>query len=368
VTSRIGLVGTLSTSYNSPFNTARRFASLDAISRGRAGWNVVTSTDEGTSGNYGRDKHFDYEERYGRALEHVRTVQELWDSYEDDAFPYDVEGDVFLDVSKQHPVDHRGKYYAVRGALNVTRSQQGQPVIFQAGNSDEGRDLGAEIAEGVFTFAPSIEQAKAFYSDIKSRAIARGRRPEDILVLPGISPIVADTVEEARAIEQALHAEDDFDKKLAQFGRSFGWHDFSQYDLDAPFPELGDIGELSGRTASRAVKAYAKENGLTLRETVTHFTAHRPSPFVGDAKTIADSLEEWLNAEALDGIILLQNIPSDFRRFTSEVLPLLRERGLFRSEYESDTLRGHLGLAVPENRHTIERREGEAVSPERLAV
>jgi FMN-dependent oxidoreductase (nitrilotriacetate monooxygenase family) len=355
-TSRIGLVGTLSTSYNSPFNTARRFASLDLISGGRAGWNIVTSTDEGTAGQYGREQHYDYTERYGRALEHVRVVKELWDSYEDGAFPYDVEADRFVDASKLHPVHHHGQYYDVEGPLNAIRSAQGQPVIFQAGNSDEGRALGAEVGEGIFTFAPTLEAGLTFFSDIKARALARGRGADEILVLPGVSPIVADTVEEARAIEKALHDAKPFDKQLGIFSRSFGWHDFTQYDLDAPFPELGDIGELSARTQSRAIKEHAREHGLTLRETVLHFTGFTPSPFTGTAETVADELERWFTEGALDGIILLQNLPSDFRRFTGEVLPILRRRGLFREDYETDTLRGHLNLPVPENRHTLAAR------------
>ncbi|RKR73297.1 LLM class flavin-dependent oxidoreductase [Frondihabitans australicus] len=352
VTSRIGLVGTVSSSYNSPFNVARRFASLDLISHGRAGWNVVTTQDEGTAGNYGRKQHYDYAERYGRAHEIVGVVQELWDSYEDDAFPYDRETGQFVDHSKRHEVDHHGEHFDVEGALNITRSRQGQPVIFQAGNSPEGRDLGAETAEAIFTFAPNLEAAKAFYTDIKTRAVAAGRRADDILILPGINPIIADTVGEARAREQAIADEKPFDRRLAAFSRSFGWHDFTQYDYDAPFPDLGELGDRSGRTQSSAIKRHAAENGLTLRETVLHFTAAPPSPFVGTAETIADTLELWLAEGGLDGVILLQNLPSDFHRFADEVVPLLQERGIFRTEYEADTLRGNLGLDVPANRYT----------------
>ncbi|AMM22292.1 monooxygenase [Frondihabitans sp. PAMC 28766] len=351
VTTHIGLVGTVSSSYNSPFNVARRFASLDLISHGRAGWNVVTTQDEGTAGNYGRRQHYDYTERYGRAHEIVGVVQDLWDSYEDDAFPYDRETGQFVDVSKLHEVDHHGQYFDVEGALNITRSRQGQPVIFQAGNSEEGRDLGAETAEAIFTFAPSLEAAKAFYSDIKTRAVAAGRRADDILILPGINPIIGDTVEEARERERAIDAAKPFDRQVAAFSRSFGWHDFTRYDYDAPFPDLGDLGELSGRTRSRTIKDYAASSGLTLRQTVIHFTASPPSPFVGTAETVADTLEKWLVEGGLDGIILLQNLPSDFHRFADEVIPLLQDRGLFRREYESSTLRGNLGLDVPENRH-----------------
>lgn len=362
VTKNIGLVGTVSSSYNSPFNVARRFASLDLISGGRAGWNVVTTQDEGTAGNYGLKKHYDYSERYGRAHEIVGVVQDLWDSYEDDAFPYDLATGQFFDATKVHPVDHHGRYFDVEGALNATRSAQGQPVIFQAGNSEEGRDLGAETAEAIFTFAPTLEAAKAFYSDIKTRAVAAGRSADDILILPGINPIVADTVDEARDRERAIEDAKPFDRRVAAFSRSFGWHDFTVYDYDAPFPDLGELGELSGRTQSRGIKDFATENGLTLRETVLHFTQTPPSPFVGTAETVADTLELWLEEGGLDGIILLQNLPSEFHRFADDVIPLLQDRGLFRREYESSTLRGNLGLTVPENRHTAASRRASSVS------
>src|SRR5690349_8688648 len=192
-TSNIGLVGTLTTSYNEPFNVARRLASLDLISGGRAGWNVVTSGDAGTAGNYSRDEHYDYATRYGRALEHVRVAQGLWDSYEDDAFPRDKERGVFFDRTKQHPLNHQGEYFSVVGPLNIQRSPQGQPVIFQAGDSEEGRDLGASIADAIFTHAATLEQAQAFRIELRERAAAKGRDPEHVLVVPGISPVLADT-------------------------------------------------------------------------------------------------------------------------------------------------------------------------------
>ncbi|HWB36477.1 MAG TPA: NtaA/DmoA family FMN-dependent monooxygenase, partial [Rugosimonospora sp.] len=197
-TTHIGLVGTLSTSYNEPFHTARRFASLDLISGGRAGWNVVATGDGGTAGNFGLDEHYDYATRYGRALEHVRVAQGLWDSYEDDAFPRDKQRKVFFDPSRQHRLDHAGEYFRVVGPLNIERSPQGQPVIFQAGDSDEGRDLGASIGEAIFTHAQTIEQGRAFRDDIRARAAAKGRDPDHVLIVPGIHPIVADPDEQAR--------------------------------------------------------------------------------------------------------------------------------------------------------------------------
>ncbi|MCF5571250.1 NtaA/DmoA family FMN-dependent monooxygenase, partial [Pseudomonas sp. PA-3-11C] len=234
-TRHIGLVGTLTTSYNSPYNVARRLASLDLISKGRAGWNVVTSGDAGTAGNYSRDEHYDYATRYGRAAEHVQVVQGLWNSYEDDAFVRNRATGQFLDPSKLHSLNHQGEHFSVVGPLNIQRSPQGQPVIFQAGDSEQGRDLGAATADVIFTHAASIEQGQAFYRDIKGRAAQRGRDPEQVLIMPGAEIYVGDTDAHAREIEQHYHQLDhSFALALKEFGRNFGWHDFSQYDLDAP--------------------------------------------------------------------------------------------------------------------------------------
>jgi len=357
-TERIGLVGTATTSYNSPFNLARRFASLDLISRGRAGWNVVTSGDGGTAGNYGLDEHYDYATRYGRAAEHIEVSRALWDSYEDDAFPRDRESGVFLDADKVHRTEHTGEYFSVVGPLNIERSPQGQPVIFQAGDSDEGRNLGAEHADGIFTHASSIEQNKAFSDDIKGRAAAFGRNPDHVLILPGAKIIVGDTDEQARELELAQHRlSNTFEQALAELGRPFGWHDFRQYDLDAPFPEEALVhAERSFKTNATQIVERARAQQLTLRQVVEQLSAPRLSPFVGSAQTVADALEEWFRAGAADGFNIYVSKPSQFRRFIDEVLPILRERGLARSEYEGTTLREHLGLPKPENRHTAERR------------
>ncbi|GAA2658948.1 LLM class flavin-dependent oxidoreductase [Paractinoplanes durhamensis] len=355
-TSHIGLVGTLTTSYNDPFNLARRLASLDLISGGRAGWNVVATGDGGTAGNYGRKEHYDYAARYGRALESVRVVQGLWDSYEDDAFPRDKEQGVFFDKSRQHPLHHVGEHFQVVGPLNIERSPQGQPVIFQAGDSDEGRDLGASIAEAIFTHAATIEQAVAFRNDLRARAAAKGRDPDHVLIVPGFNPIIADTDEEARAIEAARVGGKDFDRALKELGRPFGWHDFTQYDLDAPFPELGDAGATSFKTQAESIKKLAREHNLTLRQVVQRSIDAQRSPFTGSPLTVANAIQEWFEAGAFDGLNIGVGVPSEFARFTDEVLPILRERGLARTEYDSATLRGNLGLPVPENVHTAARK------------
>ena len=361
-TERIGLVGTITTSYTEPFHVARQLASVDLISGGRAGWNVVTTGDEGTARNYSRTEHPDHDTRYARALEHVRVAQGLWDSYEDDAFPRDKERGVFFDRTKQHRLDHHGEFFDVEGPLNLQRSPQGAPVIFQAGDSEQGRDLGGAIGEGIFTHAADIEAGKRFYEDIKSRAVKFGRNPDHVLIVPGVSIVVGATDEEAREKEHAIHlANEDFDKSLAQFGRSFGWHDFSQYDLDAPFPKLPEgVGTRSFKSSADRVVAYARDNGLTLRQTVQHFTKPKRAPFVGSPTTVADALQLWFEERALDGYNVQFRTPSEFDLFAREVLPILQERGLFRTEYEATTLRGNLGLPIPENRHTAARRAGAA--------
>src|SRR4051812_42618700 len=350
-TSHIGLVGTLTTSYNDPFNVARRLASLDLISGGRAGWNVVATGDGGTAGNYGRKEHYDYAARYGRALESVRVVQRLWDSYEDDAFPRDKTRGVFFDKDKQHALNHVGEHFSVAGPLNIQRSPQGQPVIFQAGDSEEGRDLGASVAEAIFTHAATIEQGIAFRNDLRARADAKGRDPDTVLIVPGISPIIADTDEEAREKERALVGGKDFARALKELGRPFGWHDFTQYDLDAPFPDLGDAGARSFKTQAEKIKQLARDNDYTLRQVVQHSIDAQRSPFTGSARTVADEIQRWFSAGAFDGINLTVTVPSEFARFTDEVLPILRERGIARTEYEATTLRGNLGLPIPENVH-----------------
>jgi FMN-dependent oxidoreductase (nitrilotriacetate monooxygenase family) len=362
-TEHIGLVGTATTSYNDAFNLARRFGSLDLISHGRAGWNVVTSGDAGTAGNYGRDEHYDYDTRYGRAHEAIEVIQGLWDSYEDDAFPRDRETGVFLDPTKQHRLDHEGTFFPrVVGPLNLERSPQGQPVIFQAGDSDQGRDLGAAFGEGIFTHAETLDQARAFRDDLRARAVAKGRDADEIRVLPGIQFVIGDTDDQARDLEREYQAlEYDFDRAIKEFGRPFGWHDFTRYDLDAPFPDVSAVAKLSFKTRADEIMATASELGLTLRQTVERYSTPKPSPFVGTAETVAGRLVEWFEGGGTDGFNVSLWHPSQFRRFVAEVVPILQDRGVFRREYESTTLRGSLGLPIPENRHTAARRLTAAV-------
>jgi FMN-dependent oxidoreductase (nitrilotriacetate monooxygenase family) len=360
-TSHIGLVATLTTSYNEPFNLARRFASLDHISRGRAGWNVVTSGDAGVAGNFSRDEHYDYETRYGRALEHVQIAQGLWDSYEADAFPRDKRRGSYVDRSKLHPLHHKGEYYSVVGPLNLERSPQGQPVIFQAGDSVPGRGLGAQVGEAIFTLGQTLQQAQEFRREMRALVARQGRDPDHVLIVPGLSPVLADSDAEARAKQDAVLGGKSFGRALAELGRPFGWHDFSQYDLDAPFPELpDDLGQNAFRTQAEGIKKLARHEGLTLRQVVQAQIDDARSPFVGSPLTVANEIQRWFEAGAIDGINLFASAPSDYSLFLNEVVPILRERGVVRREYDSTTLRGNLGLPIPENRYTAARRASAA--------
>ena len=353
-TSHIGLAATLTTSFWEPYNVARQFASLDLISQGRAGWNVVTTGLEGAARNYGREEHFQHADRYRRAAEFVDVVKGLWDSYEDDAFPRDKARGLFLDKSKQHKLNHHGEFFRVDGPLNIQRSPQGQPVLFQAGESSEGRAFGASIAEGIYSNAEDFGQAKEYYDDVKSRAAAQGRNPDHILILPGLIPIIADTQEQAREQQEAQIGKLDLQKALVELGRPFNHHDFSQYDLDAPFPNVGTLSLNAYKGHAERIIRTARRENLSLRDTAWRFAAAR-RPFVGTAAQVADEIEHWFTGGACDGFNFRVGNPEDFARFTDTVLPLLRARGLFRTEYEHATLRGHLGLPVPENRHTRAR-------------
>ncbi|MBU5354791.1 LLM class flavin-dependent oxidoreductase [Paenibacillus barcinonensis] len=359
VTSRIGLVGTLSTSYSDPFTVARQFGSLDMISDGRAGWNVVTSPLEGTAKNYSKSHHPTHPERYRIAKEYLQVTKGLWDSWEDDAFVRDKESGVFFDPSKLHTLNHEGEFFSVQGPLNIARSRQGQPVIFQAGSSDDGKTLAAQEADAVFTGHDNIEDAQAFYKDVKTRAASYGRSSQDIVILPGINPIVGRTAEEAEQKYQEIASLVTIDKALDYLGRFFEHHDFSQYPLDEPFPELHGIGSNSFRSGTDKIKKDAKEQGLTLREVALRAATPR-SQFLGTPEQVADKIQQWFEAEAADGFIIASELPSGLSDFVELVVPILQERGIYRTEYEHDTLRGNLGVQVPVNRYTAARAQEES--------
>lgn len=356
VTSNIGVVGTLSTSYSEPFTVARQFASIDHITGGRAGWNVVTSPLEGSAKNFSRKEHPEHALRYEIAEEYLEVARGLWDSWEDDAFVRNKETGVFFDPGKMHRLNHQGKHFSVEGPLNIARSKQGHPVVFQAGSSDSGRTLAAKTADAVFTGHDTVEEAQLFYRDVKERAEAFGRSPDEILIFPGIGPIVGRTEEEAERKYQEVADLVRVEEALLYLGRFFDHHDFSVYPLDEPFPDLGDIGANSFRSTTDRIKRKAKEEGLTLRQTALQVATPKTS-FIGTPEQVADKIQAWFEQGAADGFMIGSTVPNGLRDFVELVVPVLQERGLFREAYEADTLRGNLGLPVPENRYTAARRK-----------
>jgi len=354
VTNDIGLVGTLSTSYSEPFTVARQFSSLDHLSGGRAGWNLVTSPLEGSAKNFGKPDHPTHDERYKIAEEHLEVTRGLWDSWEDDAFVRDKASGVFFDPSKLHRLNHKGEYFSVQGPLNIGRSKQGQPVVFQAGSSESGKNLAAKGADAVFTGHETLEEARAFYEDVKKRAVAYGRSEDDIVILPGIAPIIGRTPEEAERKYEEIAGLVSIENALDYLGRYFEHHDFSQYPLDEPFPELGDLGSNSFRSGTDKIKKQAREQGLTLRQVALRSATPR-GQFVGTPEHVANLIQQWHEERGADGFIVHAQLPSGLRDFVELVVPILQERGVYRTEYEADTLRGNLGLPVPENRYVAEK-------------
>ncbi|SEG68979.1 LLM class flavin-dependent oxidoreductase [Paenibacillus sp. UNC499MF] len=350
VSTHIGLVGTLSTSYSEPFTVARQFASLDAISGGRAGWNVVTSPLEGSALNYGKP-HPEHDLRYKIAEEYLEVTKGLWDSWEDDAFVRDKKSGVFFDPEKLHTLNHRGEFFSVRGPLNIARSRQGQPVIFQAGASEVGKNYAAKVADAIFAGQENLEDAVRFYKEVKERAASHGRSPDEVLIFPGIGPIIGSTEEEAERKYQEVADLVTIETALDYLGRFFEHHDFSQYPLDEPFPELGDLGKNSFQSGTDKIKEEAKEKNLTLRQVALQ-AATPKGRFVGTPEKVADLIQEYFEAGAVDGFMLSAAVPSGLEDFVDHVVPILQQRGIFRTEYESDTLRGNLGLPVPANRYT----------------
>ncbi|MCL1950144.1 MAG: LLM class flavin-dependent oxidoreductase [Turicibacter sp.] len=352
-TENIGLVGTISTSYSEPFTVARQLASLDHISGGRAGWNVVTTPLESTALNYSKsiDQHPSHGERYQIAEEYLEVVKGLWDSWDDDAFVADVEEDKFFHPEKLRTLNHKGKYFSVQGPLNIARSQQGHPVIFQAGSSEAGIKLAAKEADAIFTHGVSIEKSQAFYQKVKAQAALSGRNPEELKIFPEISPIIGATLEEAEKKYEEMAQLVSVPKALDYLGRYFDHHDFSQYDVDAPFPELGEVGANSFKSTTDHIKRYAKEEGLTLRQVALR-EATPKTKFIGTPERIADLVQEWFEAKACDGFMVAVSVPGALEDFVDQVVPILQARGVYRTEYPADTFRGNLGLPYKESRYT----------------
>ena len=353
-TTKIGLVGTLTVSYSEPFNVARQFASLDHISGGRAGWNVVTSWLGETSANFSKPEHFPHDVRYRLAGEYLDVVQGLWDSWEDDAHVGDKDSGVFVDPDKLHRLDHKGEFFQVRGPLNIKRSRQGQPVIFQAGASDTGRAFAARRADAIFNPAATLEEAQEYYRDVKARAQGFGRDPSALHVLPGIGPVIGLTEDEAEANYRTLAALGSLETGLGLLARSFNDHDFRAYDLDGPFPDVAHIGLNSQQSATTRILAEVRAENLTIRQVAERLATPRGA-FVGTPDGVADRLQQWFENEGADGFVIFQSLPGQLELFVDHVVPILQARGLFRTDYDGETFREHLGLPFPENRHTAAR-------------
>ena len=349
VTTNIGLVATGSTTYDEPFHVARRFASLDHISNGRAGWNVVTTSNPHASMNFGREEHMEHADRYARAREFFNVVTGLWDSWADDAFIRDIENGIYFNTERLHTLNYKGKYLSSRGPLNIGRPIQGWPVIVQAGASDAGRQLAAETAEAVFASHNHLAGGQTFYSDIKDRMKKLGRNIDHLKILPACFVVVGDTIEEARAKRAHLDSLIHYETAIASLSIVLG-HDASKFDPDMPLPDIPES-NASKSARERAIDL-AKTENLTVRQLAQRLGGFSGLAIVGTPKTIADEMEEWLMTGGCDGFtIMFPFLPEGLDSFVDQVIPELQDRGLFRKGYEGPTLRENLGLPRPENQY-----------------
>ncbi|QGV82414.1 LLM class flavin-dependent oxidoreductase [Streptomyces ficellus] len=348
-TERIGLIATVSTTFTEPFSTARAFASLDHLSGGRAGWNIVTSGTVDEARNFGRDEHLEHGLRYERAQEFVDVAVKLWDSWQDDAIVLDRAAGIYADTDKVRPVDHGGTHFRVRGPLNVPRSPQGRPLLVQAGSSEDGKEFAARHAEAVFTAQQTLSDAQAFAKDLRSRLHRYGRAEDDVRILPGVCPVIGSTEAEARALEQELTDLQVPAYGLAQLSGMLGT-DLTGLPLDGPLPELPEERDINGNRSRFALVArLGRREGLTLRQLIARLGGGRGHHVVaGTAEQIADRLEEWFTGGAADGFTIMPPyLPGGLDHFVDQVVPVLQERGLFRTEYTGRTLREHYGLPRP---------------------
>jgi FMN-dependent oxidoreductase (nitrilotriacetate monooxygenase family) len=353
VTSHIGLIATASTTYNAPYNLARRFASLDHISGGRAGWNIVTTAERMSAQNFGLDDRPSHRERYERAAEFVDVSIRLWDSWEDGAELGDKAAGRYADVERIHPINYEGSYFRVRGPLNVPRSPQGRPLLVQAGSSQDGRDFAARYAEAVFTAQQTLADAQEFYADLKERARRYGRDPEMIKILPGIVPVIGSTEAEARALDDELEQLIIPEHGLTQLANVLEVPPES-LDLDRPLPP-----EVYARPAKvegaqsryQLIADLARRDNLTVRQLIARLGGGRGHrTFAGTPEQVADTIGEWFSSGAADGFnVMPAAMPSGLAAFADHVIPIFRERGLFRTEYTGQTLRDHYGIPRPES-------------------
>ena len=347
-TSRLGLVATASTTFESPYMIARRFASLDHISGGRAGWNIVTTSNPDAALNFGHKTQMEHGERYRRAREFYKVVTGLWDSWADDAFTPDVESGVFFDPDQMHVLDHEGEFFDVKGPLNIARPIQGWPVIVQAGASEAGKQLAAETAEMVFTSQRTLAGGKAFYDDVKDRMKDIGRPRNHMKILPGALVIVGDSEAEAREKRALLDSLVHYDSGIASLSIALG-HDASKFDPDGPLPPVPETN--AGKSGRERVMKLAEEENLTVRQLAGRFGGYAGLSMVGTPASIADEMEAWLMEGGSDGFnVMFPYLPAGLDDFVDKVVPELQRRGIFRTEYEGVTLRENLGLPRPENR------------------
>ncbi len=354
-TSRIGLIATASTTYSEPFNLARQFGSLDHISGGRVGWNIVTSWLAAAARNYGSAGQVSHADRYARGEEFVAVVKALWDSWADDAVLDDRTGGRYARADRIRPIDHAGEHYAVAGPLNMPRGPQGRPVFVQAGSSETGRRFAARHAEAVFTAQMEKATAQEFYADLKRLVVAEGRSPDQALILPGLSPVIGATEAEAQRTARELNDLTDPEIGRKRLSGRFGGHDFSHLPLDRPlapedFPDPGTVEAARSRT--EVIVGLVRREKFTLRQLLAYLAGARGHyTTAGTPEQIADLIEDWFNTGAADGFNVMPPVlPSMLDLFVAEVIPLLQKRGLFRTAYEGSTLREHFGLTRPENR------------------
>jgi N-acetyl-S-(2-succino)cysteine monooxygenase len=351
-TERVGMIATASTSFKEPYDLARQFASIDHLSGGRAGWNIVTTGSDDAAHNFGRDGVALHADRYARADEFLDVATKLWDSWEDDARRADQEAGIFADVDKIHRVGHEGSYFRVAGPLNVPRGPQGWPVLVQAGSSLNGRIFAGRWAEAVFTAQRSLAEGQEFYADIKGRAVAAGRRQEDVVILPGLVPFLGSTEAEAKARQEEFEARMIPEYGLTQLSKFYG-RDLTGIDLDGPLPEVPMEDDIEGhKSRTTLITNLARGEELTVRQLLAKLGGGRGHrQFTGTPEQLADDIELWFREGASDGFnVQPPGLPADLETFVDHVVPILRARGLFRHEYEGSTLRDHYGLARPVNR------------------
>ena len=348
VTGRLGLIATASTTFDLPYNVARRFASLDHLSGGRAGWNMVTTSNPDAALNFGLDEHMSHGERYKRGREFLDVVTGLWDSWADDAFVRDVETGTFFDPKKMHVLDYKGESLSVRGPLNIARPVQGWPVLVQAGSSEAGRQIAAETAEVVFTAQTLLSDGKQFYADVKSRMAGLGRNPDHMKILPGAFVVVGDSLDEAQEKRALLDTLVHYDSGIASLSIALGY-DVSGFDPDGPLP---DIPESNASKSSRErVLQWVQREPLNIRQLAQRIGGFSGLEMIGTPAMIADQMEQWLVEEGSDGFnVMFPYLPGGLDDFVNKVVPVLQARGIFRREYEGATLRENLGLPRPENR------------------